>query len=160
MLRRHCHCLIEVRNYKSVHQMQCWIRHTNIKQLKISSKISPLQPTKFYHKMTVGARVFVKKKIIPENRHTAEERCPGIATAMTCPAGNAMCALQHRTTTPSAFAATPSPAKGTCLRRNRGICYRKAGWIPPFGGMTEKNTGAFAPAPVTATVPLCGDGTD
>jgi len=125
---------------------------------------------KFYHKMTVGARAFVKKKIIPENRHTAEERCPGIATAMTCSAGNAMCALRHRTTTPSAFAATPSPAKGTCLRRNRGICYRKAGWIPPFGGMTKKNTGASvfaiapsrldAPAPVTATVPLCGDVTN
>jgi len=55
---------------------------------------------------------------IVENRHTAEARCPGIATAMTCPAGD--------------FSSQGDEKHNVC---DASFCIRK-NWVPAFAGMT------------------------
>ncbi|MBQ6027435.1 MAG: hypothetical protein IJL21_02695 [Alphaproteobacteria bacterium] len=55
---------------------------------------------------------------IVENRHTAEARCPGIAIAMTCPAGD--------------FSSQGDEKHNVC---DASFCIRK-NWIPAFAGMT------------------------
>ena len=55
---------------------------------------------------------------IAENRHTAEARCPGIAIAMTCPAGD--------------FSSQGDEKHNVC---DASFCIRK-NWIPAFAGMT------------------------
>ncbi len=55
---------------------------------------------------------------IVENRHTAEARCPGIAIAMTCPAGD--------------FSSQGDEKHNVC---DASFCIRK-NWVPAFAGMT------------------------
>ena len=58
-----------------------------------------------------------------------------------------MYASLHRTTTPSAFATTPLPAKGTCLRRKFLHSQKLDPALPRDDGSLEfsKKRGAFAP---------------
>ena len=60
---------------------------------------------------------------IVENRHTAEARCPGIAIAMTCPAGD--------------FSSQGDEKHNVC---DASFCIRK-NQIPAFAGMTAKICG-------------------
>ena len=58
---------------------------------------------------------------IVENRHTAEARCPGIAIAMTCPAGD--------------FSSQGDEKHNVCDAVT-APAIRRAGWVPAFAGMT------------------------
>ena len=64
-----------------------------------------------------------KVRGVVENRHTAEARCPGIAIAMTCPAGD--------------FSSQGDEKHNVC---DASFCIRK-NWIPAFAGMTAKICG-------------------
>ncbi|MBQ6027187.1 MAG: hypothetical protein IJL21_01360 [Alphaproteobacteria bacterium] len=70
---------------------------------------------------------------IVENRHTAEARCPGIAIAMTCPAGD--------------FSSQGDEKHNVC---DASFCIRK-NWVPAFAGMTIIAIAALFATPSFAT---------
>ena len=70
----------------------------------------------------VDVTKFNYRKNFPECRHTAEGRCPGIAIAMTCSAGDFSSLCDEKQNVCDAVAA---PA------------VRRAGWPPRFRGVTS-----------------------
>ena len=74
----------------------------------------------------VDVTKFDYRKFFPKSRHTAEGRCPGIATAMTCPAGD--------------FSSPCDEKQNVC---DAGFCVRK-NWTPRE--ITHKNVAHFCGA--------------